>query len=195
MYSRLAKAYLPTKWGEFDIYSYAMSSEDNQPHIAMVSRRIDLKNAVPVRIHSECLTGDLFGSLRCDCGEQFEQSMQFISLNGGVMIYLRQEGRGIGLTNKLSAYNLQDKGLDTIEANIHLGFEPDERDFEVAIFILKDLGVGQIDLLTNNPDKVAAIEQSDVTLRRRIPIIIPSQSQNEAYLQVKKDIMGHLLTE
>lgn len=194
MYNRLAKAYLPTKWGEFDIYSYALSNEDNQPHVALVSRNIDFNVAMPVRIHSECLTGDLFGSLRCDCGEQFEQSMSYISKHGGIMIYLRQEGRGIGLTNKLSAYNLQDKGLDTIEANIHLGFEPDERDFEEAICILHDLGVKQIDLLTNNPEKVAAIEDSDIILRQRIPLIIPSKSQNAAYLQVKKDIMGHLLT-
>ena len=146
-----------------------------------------------MRIHSECITGDLFGSKRCDCGEQFLESMKIIQANHGVMIYLRQEGRGIGLINKLEAYNLQDVGYDTIEANVHLGFEPDERDFDIAIDILNDLGISQIELITNNPEKIAAIDNSSVLLIKRIPVIIPSKSENQQYLKVKQEIMGHLL--
>jgi GTP cyclohydrolase II len=187
------QAELPTKWGNFIIYAYAQDREEQQPHIALIHKDVDKKQSVAVRIHSECITGDLFGSRRCDCGEQFEQSMKIIGENKGLMIYLRQEGRGIGLINKLDAYNLQDKGLDTFEANVHLGFEPDERDFQIAIEILNDLNINEIDLITNNPDKIAAIDRSDIRLVRRIPVIIPSKSENERYLKVKQDVMGHLL--
>jgi len=189
---RQVQANLPTKWGAYDIYAFSEEHGDQQPHIALVHKDINVTNAVPVRIHSECLTGDLFGSKRCDCGEQFEESMSIISAQKGVMIYLRQEGRGIGLINKLDAYNLQDAGLDTFEANVHLGFEADERDFGIAIEILTDLGIQTIDLITNNPDKIAAIDHSDITLRKRIPIIIPPKSENEGYLKIKQDV-GHLL--
>ena len=195
MYIRQVKAHLPTKWGDFELYSYAENHEELQPHLALVHRDVDLAGIVPVRIHSECLTGDLLGSLRCDCGEQFEASMEYISKHKGVMIYLRQEGRGIGLINKLDAYNLQDSGLNTIEANIHLGFEPDERDFNIAITILKDLKIQKIDLLTNNPEKIATIDHSDIILHRRIPLIIPSKHENEGYLKVKAQKMGHLLSK
>jgi GTP cyclohydrolase II len=187
------QAELPTKWGNFIIYAYAQNREEQQPHIALIHKDVDKKQSVAVRIHSECITGDLFGSRRCDCGEQFEQSMKIIGENKGLMIYLRQEGRGIGLINKLDAYNLQDKGMDTFEANVHLGFEPDERDFQIAIEILNDLNINEIDLITNNPDKIAAIDRSDIRLVRRIPVIIPSKSENERYLKVKQDVMGHLL--
>ncbi|MBK8627235.1 MAG: GTP cyclohydrolase II [Saprospiraceae bacterium] len=193
MYLRQVQAHLPTKWGEFHIYAYAEAHADLQPHLALVHIGTELTNVVPVRIHSECLTGDLFGSNRCDCGEQFEESMKIISQNGGIMIYLRQEGRGIGLINKLEAYNLQDEGLDTIEANVHLGFSPDDRDFDIAIEILRDLNVQSIDLITNNPDKIAAIDRSDIHFGKRIPIVIPSKSENELYLEVKRQMMGHLL--
>ncbi|KXK39150.1 MAG: GTP cyclohydrolase-2 [Bacteroidetes bacterium OLB9] len=193
MFNRQSKAYLPTKWGEFFIYTYAENHEEQQPHFALVHKDVDIQGIVPVRIHSECLTGDLLGSVRCDCGEQFNAAMDYISQHPGVMIYLRQEGRGIGLNNKLDAYNLQDKGYNTIEANVHLGFEPDERDFEIAIFMLKDLGISRIDLLTNNPEKLATIENSDILLNSRIPLVMPSRIQNKNYLQVKKDKMGHLL--
>lgn len=189
---RQVQANLPTKWGAYDIYAFSEEHGDQQPHIALVHKDINVTNAVPVRIHSECLTGDLFGSKRCDCGEQFEESMSIISAQKGVMIYLRQEGRGIGLINKLDAYNLQDAGLDTFEANVHLGFEADERDFGIAIEILTDLGIQTIDLITNNPDKIAAIDHSDITLRNRIPIIIPPKSENEGYLKIKQNV-GHLL--
>jgi len=190
---RQVQANLPTKWGSFDIYAFAENHSDQQPHIALVHKDIDIISPVPVRIHSECLTGDLFGSKRCDCGEQYDRSMSIISKNKGVMIYLRQEGRGIGLINKLDAYNLQDAGLDTFEANVHLGFEADERDFGIAIEILTDLGIHTIDLITNNPDKISAIDHSDIILRDRISIIIPPKSENEGYLKVKQNI-GHLLS-
>lgn len=193
MLKRQVHANLPTKWGAFDIYAFAANHNDQQPHIALVHKEIILDSSVPVRIHSECLTGDLFGSKRCDCGEQFAQSMAIISNQKGIMIYLRQEGRGIGLINKLDAYNLQDAGLDTFEANVHLGFEADERDFGIAIEILTDLGIGTIDLITNNPDKISAIDHSNIVLKNRIPIIIPPKSENEGYLKVKQNI-GHLLS-
>ncbi|MEY3420786.1 MAG: hypothetical protein RIR48_1075 [Bacteroidota bacterium] len=193
MLHKQVQAELPTKWGNFIIYAYAQNREEQQPHIALIHKDVDKKQSVAVRIHSECITGDLFGSRRCDCGEQFEQSMKIIGENKGLMIYLRQEGRGIGLINKLNAYNLQDKGMDTFEANVHLGFEPDERDFQIAIEILNDLNINEIDLITNNPDKIAAIDRSDIRLVRRIPVIIPSKSENERYLKVKQDVMGHLL--
>jgi GTP cyclohydrolase II len=193
LYLRQVQAHLPTKWGEFNIYAYAAAHADLQPHLALVHIDTDMKTSVPVRIHSECLTGDLFGSNRCDCGEQFEESMRLISRVGGIMIYLRQEGRGIGLINKLEAYNLQDQGLDTIEANVHLGFSPDERDFDIAIDILRDLGVKAIDLITNNPEKMAAIDKSEIHFGKRIPIVIPSKTENEQYLEVKRQMMGHLL--
>lgn len=195
MLARQVKAHLPTTWGDFDLYAYALNHEEMQPHLALVHKDMNPDSTVPVRIHSECLTGDLLGSLRCDCGEQFEASMRYISKHAGVLIYLRQEGRGIGLINKLDAYNLQDSGLNTIEANIHLGFEPDERDFNIATTILKDLGIRAIDLITNNPEKIAAIDNSEIILHQRIPIIIPSKHENENYLKVKAEEMGHLLSK
>ncbi len=193
MLRRQVQAHLPTNWGEFNIFAYAADHEEKQPHIALVHSTTNFEDFVPVRIHSECITGDLFRSKRCDCGDQFRESMNIIQAKGGIMIYLRQEGRGIGLINKLDAYNLQEAGYDTIEANVHLGFEPDERDFDIATEILIDLKVKSIDLITNNPDKIAAIDKSLINLGKRIPIIIPSKSENEDYLNVKKRIMGHLL--
>lgn len=193
MLRRQVQADLPTKWGTFNIFAFSEDKDDVQPHIALLHTEADLSKSIAVRIHSECITGDLFGSKRCDCGDQFEVSMNIISQQKGLMIYLRQEGRGIGLINKLQAYNLQDKGMDTFEANVHLGFEPDERDFHIAIEILKDLDITSIDLITNNPEKIATIDQSSITLAKRIPVIIPSKSENERYLKVKQDVMGHLL--
>ncbi len=190
---RQVQAELPTKWGSFIIYAYAQNRDEQQPNIALIHRDVDISGSVAVRIHSECITGDLFGSKRCDCGEQFEHSMKIIGEKKGLMIYLRQEGRGIGLINKLDAYNLQDRGYDTFEANVHLGFEPDERDFQIAIEILNDLNIKQIDLITNNPDKIAAIDRSSIKLVSRIPVVIPSKTENERYLKVKQDVMGHLL--
>ena len=163
------------------------------PHIAFVSEGFDPGKPVAVRIHSECMTGDVFGSRRCDCGEQLEASLRIADAQAGVVIYLRQEGRGIGLINKLKAYNLQDLGLNTAEANTHLGFDVDARQYDCAIFILQDLGIQQVELITNNPLKVEALRKSAIEVVGRIPIIIPPQPDSQQYLQTKQDLMGHLL--
>lgn len=187
------KTVLPTKYGDFEIIVFSDDPEDIKPHFAIVSKGLNPLNVTPVRIHSECLTGDLLGSSRCDCGEQLEESLKIIHEQSGVIIYLRQEGRGIGLINKLKAYNLQDKGLNTIDANIELGFHPDERNYELAIEILNQIGISRIKLITNNPEKLKEIEGSGIQLEGRIPIIISPNKTNEGYLQVKKELMGHLL--
>jgi 3,4-dihydroxy 2-butanone 4-phosphate synthase/GTP cyclohydrolase II len=148
---------------------------------------------VAVRIHSECLTGDVFGSTRCDCGEQLHAALALAAERRGVVIYLRQEGRGIGLINKLKAYNLQDAGLNTAEANTHLGFDVDARQYECAICILQDLGIEAVELITNNPAKVEALRRSPVRVAARIPLVIPPQADNRGYLQAKQELMGHLL--
>ncbi|RMD72750.1 MAG: GTP cyclohydrolase II [Bacteroidetes bacterium] len=190
---RLASAKIPTHWGVFEMISYADTPEDPMPHLALVAENFDPEQGpVLVRLHSECMTGDLFGSKRCDCGEQLDIAMTMAAERGGVVIYLRQEGRGIGLTNKLKAYQLQDQGLDTVEANTHLGFEPDARHYEMAIQILQDLGVREIELLTNNPEKIDALEHSPVRVVRRIPIVVPAKKENARYLHTKKTVMGHL---
>ncbi|MCB0662624.1 MAG: GTP cyclohydrolase II [Saprospiraceae bacterium] len=190
---RLAEAILPTKWGNFTMISYADAAENPMPHLALVAKDTDFEKAILVRVHSECMTGDTFGSKRCDCGEQLDTAMQMAAKEGGIIVYLRQEGRGIGLTNKLRAYNLQDQGLNTIDANTHLGFEADARQYDIAIEILQDLGVKEIALLTNNPLKIKALENSPVKVEKRIPLIIQPQQDNANYLQTKKDLMGHLL--
>lgn len=163
------------------------------PHIAFVAQGLDPTKPVAVRIHSECMTGDVFGSRRCDCGEQLEASLHIAAERGGVVIYLRQEGRGIGLINKLKAYNLQDQGLNTAEANTHLGFDVDARQYDCAVFILQDLGIQQVELITNNPVKVEALRRSPIEVVGRIPIVIPPQADSRGYLQTKQDLMGHLL--
>lgn len=163
------------------------------PHIALVSEGFDPSKPVAVRIHSECITGDVFASRRCDCGEQLVGSLHIAAERGGVVIYLRQEGRGIGLINKLKAYNLQDLGLNTADANTHLGFDVDARQYDAAIYILQDLGIQQVELITNNPAKVEALRRSPVEVTGRIPLIIPPQPDSRFYLQTKQDLMGHLL--
>ena len=187
------RTHLPSKWGDFDLIAYAASDAENQAHLAFVHRDIDTSKPVTVRIHSECLTGDLFGSTRCDCGEQFEEALRIINQDKGVLIYLRQEGRGIGIINKLKAYNLQDQGVNTVDANTHLGFEADERTYETAIEILQDLGIKKIRLLTNNPSKLTAFEHSDVEVIERIPLEITPRKENRYYLETKKSLMGHIL--
>ena len=172
---------------------YSEEEGNPMPHLAMVSDNSDFSKPVLVRIHSECMTGDVFGSMRCDCGEQLDQSMQMTGKDGGVVIYLRQEGRGIGLINKMKAYNLQDKGLNTAEANIHLGFEIDERDYSIAIQILRDLGIKSVLLMTNNPEKLESLKNSGVEVLGRIPIEVKPHQQNFDYLQTKQNLMGHLL--
>jgi 3,4-dihydroxy 2-butanone 4-phosphate synthase/GTP cyclohydrolase II len=188
-----ASARIPTQYGHFDMYAYSEDANDPMPHIAFVGEGFNPALPVAVRIHSECMTGDVFGSRRCDCGEQLDAAMQIAAAQGGVVIYLRQEGRGIGLINKLKAYNLQDEGLNTIDANTHLGFEADTRQYEAAIAMLKDLGIRQIELITNNPDKVNALKKSEIEIVGRIPIVITPHAENQDYLRTKQDLMGHLL--
>ena len=190
---RQAEAPIPSQYGLFKMLAYADKTTERMPHIAMVADGFDPTKPVPVRIHSECMTGDVFGSRRCDCGEQLEASLRIASEKGGVVIYLRQEGRGIGLINKLKAYNLQDVGLNTAEANTHLGFEVDARLYDAAISILQDLGIQEIELITNNPTKVEAIRRSPIKVTGRIPIVIDPQDDNREYLETKQNLMGHLL--
>lgn len=190
---RQVETFLPTDWGNFNIIAYADSPDDMTPHVALVHERFDSSRPVLVRIHSECMTGDLFGSRRCDCGEQLYQALEMAAEQGGVVIYLRQEGRGIGLINKLKAYNLQDRGLNTADANTHLGFEVDARQYDLAVEIMNDLGIRQINLLTNNPLKIEAIEHSPIKIVRRIPLIVEPKKENHGYLKTKRELMGHLL--
>lgn len=190
---RQAEAPIPSRYGQFNMLAYADKSSERMPHIAMVADHFDPSKPVAVRIHSECMTGDVFGSRRCDCGEQLETSLHIAAERGGVVIYLRQEGRGIGLINKLKAYKLQDTGLNTAEANTHLGFDVDARQYDAAICILQDLGIQQVELITNNPLKVEALRKSSIEVVGRIPLVIPPQADSRQYLQTKQDLMGHLL--
>jgi GTP cyclohydrolase II len=162
------------------------------PHLALVHENFDTNQPVLVRIHSECITGDLFGSKRCDCGEQLDRALELTAAKGGIVLYLRQEGRGIGLINKLKAYNLQDNGLNTMDANVHLGLEVDARQYDVAIKMLELLGVKKIRLLTNNPEKIEAFESSKITIVERVPLIIEPNEDNLSYLKTKADDMGHM---
>ncbi len=192
--SWLVESRLPTKHGLFDVLAFK-SEFHTFPHIVLKKGDISSKEIIDVRIHSECMTGDVFSSLRCECGDQLDFSMNWIQNHGGLLIYLRQEGRGIGLVNKLKAYNLQDKGLNTKEANLTLGFHSDLRTYEVAVDILRFLKVGKIRLLTNNPEKIDAFKDSGVTIIDRIPIEISPSAENLKYLKTKKVEMGHLLTK
>ncbi len=179
------------KHGEFKMMLFA-NQLDSAEHFALI-KSSTIPNQVPlVRIHSECITGDVFGSCRCDCGIQLEHSLAQISVEGGVLIYLRQEGRGIGLSNKLKAYSLQEQGLDTVEANVHLGLPVDNRDYAVAYQILKYLGIDVVRLLTNNPKKIAALDEYGIKVSERIPLIAEQTPDNQAYLKTKQDKLGHL---
>ena len=193
MLKRQAEARIPAQKGHFQMIAYADLPNERMPHIAFVADGFDPTQPVAVRIHSECMTGDVFGSRRCDCGEQLEAAMQIAAERAGVVIYLRQEGRGIGLINKLKAYNLQDLGLNTAEANTHLGFDVDARQYDCAVYILQDLGINAVELITNNPDKVEALRRSPVRVAGRIPLVIAPQDDSRSYLQTKQDLMGHLL--
>ncbi len=190
---RQAEALIPTEWGKFSMVAYANHVDEPTPNLALCSDNLQVDQPVLVRIHSECLTGDIFHSLRCDCGPQLLASMGRIAEEGGVLIYLRQEGRGIGLINKLKAYNLQDKGLNTADANTHLGFEVDARQYQDAIEILLDLKINKIKLLTNNPLKLKAFENSGIEMIERVPLLINPNDENRVYLQTKRDLMGHLM--
>lgn len=185
---------LPTEYGKFKLIGYS-NNLDNKEHIALVKGEVSGKSSVLVRIHSECLTGDVFHSTRCDCGPQLEKALKMISQRGsGVVLYMRQEGRGIGLLNKLRAYRLQDKGLDTVEANEALGFPADIREYEISAQVLKDLQVSSIELLTNNPRKIAALEKNNIEIVKRIPMEPDLFKDNEKYLQTKQEKLGHMLT-
>jgi 3,4-dihydroxy 2-butanone 4-phosphate synthase/GTP cyclohydrolase II len=190
---RLTEAKLPTKWGEFTAVAYK-SSVDTAEHVALVKGDISGDEPVLVRVHSECLTGDVFASLRCDCGAQIEMALQSIAKEDrGVFLYMRQEGRGIGFHNKLRAYALQDQGMDTVEANIALGFAPDLRDYGVGAQILADLGLHNIRLLTNNPKKVIGLESYGIKIVETVPLIAPATPYNIHYLETKQKKLGHIL--
>jgi len=190
-----AQASIPTRYGTFQVLAYALNGQDPMPHMVLINSETDISGIVNVRIHSECMTGDVFGSKRCECGEQLNWSMDYIGKNGGIVIYLRQEGRGIGIINKLHAYVKQDEGFDTAEANFELGFEYDQRTYEDAVTILDDLGIKKINILTNNPDKIKGIDNHILEVIDRIPVEIPAQSENLNYLKTKKDFFGHKLNQ
>ncbi|MBS5324154.1 MULTISPECIES: bifunctional 3,4-dihydroxy-2-butanone-4-phosphate synthase/GTP cyclohydrolase II [unclassified Blautia] len=184
---------MPTKYGKFKAHCY-VNKLNGEHHIALVMGNLDNGNDVLCRVHSECLTGDVFGSLRCDCGQQLDKAMKMIAEKGsGVLLYMRQEGRGIGLVNKLKAYHLQDNGMDTLDANLALGFQGDLREYYIGAQILRDLGIKSLHLLTNNPDKVYQLEDYGMKISSRVPIEIEANPYDSFYLKTKKDRMGHIL--
>lgn len=190
---RVAEAKLPTKYGEFTAIAYK-SDVDPAEHIALVMGDVAGGQPVLVRVHSECATGDIFGSLRCDCGEQLAIALQLIAKEGrGVLIYMRQEGRGIGFHNKIKAYALQDQGMDTVEANVSLGFAPDLRDYGVGAQIMTDLGIREIRLMTNNPKKVISLAGHGLKVVQTVPIVVKPNPHNRRYLETKQNKMGHML--
>jgi GTP cyclohydrolase II len=189
----VARAKLPTRFGTFTLYGF-YDSRGGKEHTAIVQGDVEGKERVPLRVHSECHTGDVWGSLRCDCRDQLEAATRYIASKPfGVVIYLKQEGRGIGLLNKIKAYQLQDLGLDTIEANQYLDLPVDARDYTVAAQIISLLKIGSVSLLTNNPDKIEQLKAADIDVVERIPIVIPANRYDSDYLDVKREKMGHLL--
>lgn len=191
----VAVADLPSRYGDFQIVAF-YNDKDKKDHVALVHGDICEECDVPVRLHSECLTGDAFGSIRCDCRDQLVASMKkVVSLGSGIILYLRQEGRGIGLANKMKAYQLQDFGLDTVEANVALGFEADERDYGIAAHMLESLKVKSIQLMTNNPNKIEDLQRHGIEVTGRIPVVIEPTEHSERYLKTKKEKQGHMLDD
>ncbi|WP_313502719.1 GTP cyclohydrolase II [Kaistella carnis] len=190
-----AESNVPTEYGEFRMIAFAEDQDDWMPHMAIVAKNTNFSEPVNVRFHSECITGEVFHSKKCECGQQLDRAMKFIQENGGIIVYLRQEGRNIGIINKLKAYALQEQGFDTVEANLKLGLPADDRNFDVAIEILNILNVKSVNLLTNNPEKLKFVKESNILLNKRIPLQMDSTKESESYLKVKKDYFGHLLDD
>jgi 3,4-dihydroxy 2-butanone 4-phosphate synthase/GTP cyclohydrolase II len=190
---KAAEIILPTKWGDFTAATYR-SIINSETHIAFIKGEVSGGKNILVRVHSQCLTGDTFGSMRCDCGDQLDTAFNMINKKGrGVILYMAQEGRGIGLCNKMKAYELQDKGMDTVEANLHLGFDADLRDYGIGAQILSDLGLSTIHLMTNNPKKIVGLEGYGLKITKRIPIKISPNKNNKKYLSTKKQKLDHML--
>ena len=191
--NQIPRAKLPTRFGDFQIYGFE-NEEDDEQVVAIVRKPLSSQHPPLVRLHSQCLTGDIFHSLRCDCGEQLERSLQEIAASGnGVLIYQLQEGRGIGLMNKLQAYQLQDQGVDTVEANAQLGFEADLRSYRFCARVLQRLGISRIRLMSNNPEKIRGLEAEGLEIVERIPLVVQPSAVSEKYLKTKKEKLGHLL--
>ena len=190
-----AESNVPTQFGEFRMMAFSEDDKNWMPHMALIAKNTDLEKPTNVRIHSECITGEVFHSKKCECGEQLDAAMKFMQENGGIILYLRQEGRNIGIINKLKAYALQEKGMDTVQANLQLGLPADDRDFSVAIDMLEQIGVKSVNLMTNNPEKIQFIKNSNIEFNSRIPLQIKSNEASASYLKTKKDYFGHLLDD
>ena len=190
-----AESNVPTQFGEFRMMAFSEDDKNWMPHMALIAKDTDLEKPTNVRIHSECITGEVFHSKKCECGEQLDAAMKFMQENGGIILYLRQEGRNIGIINKLKAYALQEKGLDTVQANLQLGLPADDRDFSVAIDMLEQIGVKSVNLMTNNPEKIQFIKDSNIAYNSRIPLQIKSNEASASYLKTKRDYFGHLLDD
>lgn len=190
-----AESNVPTQFGEFRMMAFSEDDKNWMPHMALIAKDTDLEKPTNVRIHSECITGEVFHSKKCECGEQLDSAMKYMQENGGIILYLRQEGRNIGIINKLKAYALQEKGLDTVQANLQLGLPADDRDFSVAIDMLEQIGVKSVNLMTNNPEKIKFIKDSNIAYNSRIPLQIKSNEASASYLKTKRDYFGHLLDD
>ena len=190
-----AESNVPTQFGEFRMMAFSEDDKNWMPHMALIAKDTDLEKPTNVRIHSECITGEVFHSKKCECGEQLDSAMKYMQENGGIILYLRQEGRNIGIINKVKAYALQEKGLDTVQANLQLGLPADNRDFSAAIDMLEQIGVKSVNLMTNNPEKIKFIKDSNIGYNSRIPLQIKSNEASASYLKTKRDYFGHLLDD